>query len=206
MTKRIDPVVAASVAEAVRSVEGCSCAEMVVEVRDRSGSYAHADSRFGALFALVTLVVLLFARWEFAPGWVVVDTAVAYGVGLLISRGSHFIRRLMTTGDDRERKVHTAAAATFIDRGIAKTQRSTGMLVYLSMLERRIELIADRGILDAVPSLEWNQLAESIRGRRSTQSTLVDVLHALQPLLLRYAPNAPGDRDELPNELIFVAE
>lgn len=192
--------------EAVRSVEACSCAEMVVEVRDRSGSYAHADSRFGALFAFVTLVTALFAPSVFAPVWVAVDTVIAYGVGLLISRGSHVIRRSMTTRSDRERKVHTAAAATFIDRGIAKTQRSTGMLVYLSLLERRIELIADRGILDAVPSLEWNQLAESIRGRRATQSTLVDVLHALQPLLLRYAPNQPGDHDELSNELIFVTE
>ncbi|HEX7419781.1 MAG TPA: hypothetical protein VF505_07830 [Thermoanaerobaculia bacterium] len=192
--------------EAVRSVEACSCAEMVVEVRDRSGSYAHADSRFGALFAFVTLVTALFAPSVFAPVWVAVDTVIAYGVGLLISRGSHVIRRSMTTRSDRERKVHTAAAATFIDRGIAKTQRSKGMLVYPSLLERRIELIADRGILDAVPSLEWNQLAESIRGRRATQSTLVDVLHALQPLLLRYAPNQPGDHDELSNELIFVTE
>jgi putative membrane protein len=194
------------VTEAVRSVEACSCAEMVVEVRDRSGSYAHADSRFGALFAFVTLVAALFAPSVFAPVWVAVDTVIAYGVGLLISRSSHFIRRSMTTRSDRERKVHTAAAATFIDRGIAKTQRSTGMLVYLSLLERRIELIADRGILDAVPSLEWNQLVESIRDRRATQNTLVDVLHALQPMLLRYAPNQPGDRDELPNELIFVTE
>jgi putative membrane protein len=194
------------VTEAVRSVEACSCAELVVEVRDRSGSYAHADSRFGALLAFVTLIVVLFAPWVFAPAWVVVDTAIAYGLGLLIARGSHTIRRLMTTRSDRERKVHTAAAATFIDRGVAKTQRSTGMLVYLSVLERRIELIADRGILDAVPSLEWNQIAEAIRGRRATQSTLVEVLRALQPLLLHYAPNRPGDRDELPNELIFVTE
>jgi putative membrane protein len=206
VTKKIDSAVAVSVTEAVRSVEDCSCAEMVVEVRDRSGSYAHADSRFGALFAFVTLVAVLFARWVFAPEWVAVDAAIAYGLGLLISRSSHFIRRSMTTRRDRERKVHTAAAATFVDRGIAKTRRSTGMLVYLSLLERRIELIADRGILDAVPSLEWNQLVEAIRGRRATQSTLVDVLHALQPLLLRYAPNQSGDRDELPNDVIFVTE
>ena len=206
MTRKIDPAVAASVTEGVRAVEACSCAELVVEIRDRSGSYAHADSRFGALFAFVMLIVLLFAPWVFAPVWVAVDAAIGYGIGLLISRGSHTIRRLMTTRSDRERKVHTTAAATFIDRGVAKTERSTGMLVYLSILERRIELIADRGILDAVPVLEWNQLAEATRGRRATQNTLAEVLQALQPLLLHYAPNRPGDRDELPDELIFVPE
>ena len=206
MARKIDPVVAASVAVAVRSVEACSCAELVVEVRDRSGSYAHADSRFGAVMAMVTLVFVLFSRWVFAPAWVAVDTGIAYGLGLLISRSSHTIRRLMTTRSDRERKVHTTAAATFIDRGVAKTERSTGMLVYLSILERRIELIADRGILDAVPVLEWNQVAEATRGRRATQNTLAEVLKALQPLLLHYAPNRPGDRDELPDDLHFVDE
>jgi len=89
---------------------------------------------------------------------------------------------------------------------VAKTERSTGMLVYLSILERRIELIADRGILDAVPVLEWNQVAEATRGRRATQNTLAEVLKALQPLLLHYAPNRPGDRDELPDDLHFVDE
>lgn len=202
----MDPVVAASVADAVRSVEACSCAELVVEVRDRSGSYAHADGRFAALLAFVTLVVLLFARWVFSPAWVAVDTVIAYALGHMISRGSHAIRRLMTTRSDRERKVHTTAAATFIDRGVAKTTASTGMLVYLSLLERRIELIADRGILDAVPVLEWNQLAASIRGRRATQTTLAEILNALQPMLGKYAPNRSGDRDELPNELVFVTE
>ena len=204
--RKIDPAVAASVTEAVKAVEVCSCAEMVVEVRDRSGSYAHADARFAAVVAFITLIVLLFAHWVFAPAWVAADTAIAWFLGLMISRSSHAIRRLMTTRSDRERKVHTAAAATFIDRGVAKTRASTGMLVYLSALERRIELIADRGILDAVPSLEWNQLVETIRGRLATQKMLVDVLQTLQPLLLRYAPNRPDDRDELPNEVIFVVE
>lgn len=206
MPKRVDPAVAKAVAEAVRSVEACSCAEMVVEVRDRSGSYAHADARFAAIFALAILVFVLFSRWVFAPGWVAVDVAIAYGVGLLIPRSSHAVRRLMTTARDRERKVHTSAAATFIDRGVAKTRASTGMLVYLSLLERRIELIADRGVLDAVPSLEWNRLVEGTRSRRATQATLVEVLRTLEPLLLRYAPARADDRDELPDEVRFVTE
>ena len=179
---------------------------MVVEVRDRSGSYAHADARFAAILALATLVFMLFSRLVFAPGWVSVDVAIVYGLGYLISRRSHTIRRLMTTAHDRERNVHTNAAATFIDRGVAKTRASTGMLVYLSLLERRIELIADRGVLDAVPSLEWNRLLETLQSRRATQETLVETLRTLEPLLLRYAPVRAGDGDELPNELRFVIE
>ena len=179
---------------------------MVVEVRDRSGSYAHADARFGALVAFAVLVFVLFSPWVFAPVWIPADTLIAYGIGLLTSRSSHAIRRLMTTRRDRERKVHTTAASVFIDRGVAKTERSTGILLYLSLLERRIELIADRGVLDAVPVLEWNQLIASARARLATQQTLLDILRALQPMLQKYAPNRAGDRDELSNEVRFVVE
>jgi putative membrane protein len=206
LPRQIDPDVANAAADAVRSVEACSCAELVVEVRDRSGSYAHADARFGAIIALFTLGFALFSPWVIGRTWVLVDVVIAYGLGLLVARGSHGVRRAMTTVQDRERKVHTMAASTFINRGVAKTERSTGILVYLSELERRIELIADRGVLDAVPSLEWNQLAQMARSRRATQQTLVEVLRALEPLLRQYAPNRAGDRDELPNEVRFVVE
>lgn len=206
MTKSIDPAVAAAATDAVRAVEACSCAELVVEVRDRSGSYAHADARFAALVAFVTLVAVVFSPWSFGAIWLPFDVAIAYGIGLLIAQRSHTMRRLMTTRRDRERKVHTSAAAAFVDRGVAKTRRSTGILVYLSLLERRIELIADRGVLDAVPALEWNQVTQAARSRRANQQTLAEVIRALRPLLEKYAPNLPDDRDELPDAVIFVTE
>jgi putative membrane protein len=206
MRKKIDPAIAASLAEAVRSIEASSSAEVVVEVRTRSGSYSHADGRSGALLGFASLLYVLFSPWTFEPPWVPLVVAIAYAVGWLMSSYSREIRRLLTTHAERERKVHTAAAASFVDHGVANTQRETGLLVYLSLLERRIELIADRGVLDAVPVLEWNQLLEATRKRKATTATLLEVMRTLGPLLARYMPARPGDRDELSNELQFATE
>jgi putative membrane protein len=206
MARHIDPAVVTSVAEAVAAVEVSSCAELVVEVRARSGSYAHADARFAGVVAFATLLFVLLSPWSFAPFWVAPDVLIAYGIGLLIARSSPAIRRWMTTARDRETKVHTYAKAAFVERGVANTQRETGLLLYMSMVERRIEVIADRGVLDAVPALEWNQLLDKLRSRAASPKMLVDVLRVLEPLLIRHLPARAGDRNELSNELRFVTE
>ena len=51
----------------------------------------------------------------------------------------------------------------FYEAGIANTNAEMGVLIYLSLLERRLELIADRGVLKAVPSREWNQRVAELR-------------------------------------------
>jgi len=193
--------------DAVCDIERRTCAEVVVEIRGRSGSYAHAHARFAAIAAFAGLLVLLFSRWSFRPLWVAIDVVVIYFVGLLIARRSDILRRLVTTEKDRDARVRTLAAAVFFDRGIANTESETGVLVVLSLLERRIELLADRGVLAAVPSLEWNRFVDGIRRHRAaTTATLIDVLQGLAPLLEQHLPVREGDRDELSNVPRFINE
>jgi putative membrane protein len=202
--RKLDPAVAASLAERIRAVEAASSAEVVVEIRAHSGSYAHAEARFAALAAFVVLLVVLFSPWDIAPIWVPPIVLGGYIMGVLLARLSNFIRRSMTTRRDRDARVRTTAAATFVERGITNTSRETGLLIFLSVLERRMELIADRGILDAVSVLEWNQLLEKTRQRAADTETLLEVLRELEPLLTRYLPVRAEDRDELSNEVRFV--
>ena len=68
--RKLDPAVAASVTERIRSVESSSSAEVVVEVRARSGSYSHADARLAAMVAFIALLIVLFSPWTFEPIWV----------------------------------------------------------------------------------------------------------------------------------------
>ncbi|HEX8171702.1 MAG TPA: hypothetical protein VF824_14285 [Thermoanaerobaculia bacterium] len=206
MARALDAKTTAELTEAVRQLEVCSCAEVVVEVRGRSGSYAHAHARFAALIAFVVLLALLFSPWPFAPWWVAVDVAIAYGVAAFVARRSDGVRRLVTTRRERGNAVQAMAAAVFHDRGVANTSAETGVLVYLSLLERRIELLADRGVLSVVPVLEWNQLVEAARARHATTAMLLEIVRGLQPLLARHLPIREGDRDELCNVPRFVSE
>lgn len=206
MAKTLDPTVTAALTDAVRELELRSCAEVVVEIRSRSGSYAHADARFASIVAWIALLVLLFSPWPFRAGWVAVDVAVAWVLGLFIARKSDAVRRLVTTQRERVAQARTVAAAVFHDRGVANTSRESGVLVFLSLLERHIEVLADRGVLAAVPSLEWNRIAAAAQERNADPATLAGVVTALTPLLERHLPSHEGDVDELCNLPRFVTE
>ena len=184
---KIDPAITTALTGAVRELEARSRAEVVIEIRARSGSYAHADARFASLFAFLTLLVLLFSPWSFAALWVAVDVAIAWVFALFIARKSNAVRRVMTTKKERIAAARTAAASAFHDRGVANTRAETGLLVYLGVLERRIELLADRGVLAAVPSLEWNRIMAT---GEATVETLLEVVQQLTPLLERHLPAA----------------
>ena len=206
MRALVTPELTAALVDAVREIEKRSCAEVVVEVRSRSGSYAQAVGRFAALAAFLALIVLLFSPWPFGAFWVAIDVAVVYGIGTFIAGRSDIIRRRFTRHAERDAQVRTHAAAVFHERGVANTGSETGMLVYLSILERRVEILADRGVLLAVPALPWNQLIERARGCPGTAEALLEFLKSLGPLLAEYLPAREDDVDELANEPRFLAE
>lgn len=202
----MDAAIIASLTDSVRELEQRSCAEVVIEIRSRSGSYAHADARFASVAAFLALLVLLFSPWQFAPGWVAVDVALAWVAGLFISRKSDSVRRLVSTRRERVAQARAAAAAAFHDRGVANTIRESGVLVFLSILEEHIEILADRGVLKAVPPLQWNDVIIRARTARATPETLLELVRAMTPLLEQCLPTHEGDTDELSNAPLFVDE
>jgi putative membrane protein len=196
---RFDDTERAPFAACVKEIENTSVAELVLVVRARSGSYRHADYLCGAFLAFAGLIFLLFSPVDFHPIWVLIDVVLLFILGAFLSSRSNAIRRLLTRSEFRERNVRTFAAAMFYEAGIANTIAETGILVYLSLLERRLELIADRGVLKAVPSLEWNQQLFEFHeaARRADADELLEALRNLSARLAKFLP-ATGEN---PNEL-----
>src|SRR5215813_5056186 len=187
------------IAKAIREIEKTTNAEMVVVVRGRSGTYRHADYLFGAIVALIGLVFVLFSPIEFHTYWIPFDVILLFVAGAWVSSRGNWIRQLLTSQKFRANAARNGAAAMFYEAGIANTSAENGMLVYLSLLERRLEVIADRGILKAVPPLKWNQCVFELKqmGKQATPQKFIDGLRLTGELLAEHLP-ATGDN---PNEL-----
>ena len=187
------------IAAAIREIEKQTSAEMVVVVRGRSGTYRHADYLFGAVIALIGLLFVLFSPIEFHTYWIPFDVIALFAAGAWVSSRGDWIRRIFTTKKFRANAARTGASAMFYEAGIANTAAENGMLVYLSLLERRLEIIADRGILKAVPPLKWNQCVFELKqiGKMPTLGEFVEGLRATGKLLAEHLP-ATGEN---PNEL-----
>jgi putative membrane protein len=185
---------------AVRELESRSAAELVVEIRARSGSYAHADGRFAALLTFVSLVVLVYMPIVVPPVAILLDVVAVYVLGHGIARRSMAVRRLFSTRRERLAAVRTHAAALFHDRGVANTAAETGVLLYASLLERKIELLADRAMLQAVAASEWNALLDDLhRQPELDEETILSTIRTLAAILERAAPAEGANADELPN-------
>ena len=198
---KFDQAASEALAQAVRDIEKNSDAEIVIVVRGRSGTYRHADYLGGLIVAFVGLIFVLFSPFEFHTYWVPIDVLVLFIAGTFVSSRTDFIRRVLTGKDFRAKAVRTGAAAMFYEAGIANTSAENGLLIYLSLLERRLEVIADRGILKAVPALKWNNSVFELKriGKNPEPENLVKAIVDLGSLLAEHMPATGENPNELPD-------
>ena len=196
---KFDKAAGEALAAAISEIEQRTDAEIVVVVRGRSGTYRHADYLFGALVAFAGLVLILFSPWEFHTYWIPFDVIALFVAGSFIASRGDLLRRILTTRKFQARAARAGAAAMFYEAGIANTSAENGLLIYLSLLERQLEIIADRGILTCVPPLEWNHAVFELKqlSQQGDPEKLLQGLRALGQLLAEHMP-ATGEN---PNEL-----
>jgi putative membrane protein len=101
--------------------------------------------------------------------------------------------------------VRKQAQAQFLAHGIHLTQQRTGVLIYVALAERRVEIVADDGIHAKVDQSAWNELARAVvigaQGRRLTDG-IVEAVQGAGALLARHVPPAPVNVNELPDRVV----
>jgi putative membrane protein len=198
-----DKAAKAEVAAAIRAVESATSAEVVVAVRARSGHYRHTDYLVGFALSFVALLVFLFDSHEFEIDWMPVDTLVAFALGTLLSAGVPPLRRLLTSRKLMRANVLTAARACFVELKISRTSGRTGILVFVSKFERRVEVVADIGVDPVVLGPAFADAVNALdRALKSSSSfpKFLEALRSLGPVLGKALPRLEGDVNELPDE------
>jgi len=198
---KFDDAARETLTNCVRKIETATDAEVVLVVRGGSGVYRHADYLFGVVLAFGVLLFLLFSPFDFHQYWVAIDVALLFVLGTFVTSRSNALRRLLTTEKFRAEAVRNSAAALFYEAGIANTSAEMGLLIYVSILERRLELIADRGVLKGVNALEWNEALFDLHeaGKNPEPHTLLAEVENLGVLLAKHLPATGENPNELPD-------
>jgi uncharacterized membrane protein len=82
------------------------------------------------------------------------------------------------------------------------TEHNNGVLIYLLLADRAIEIVADRGLTRHVPQARWDALVAGMAGAFRAgrfEDGLTQAISAVDGLLLRHFPLAAGQTN--PNEL-----
>jgi uncharacterized membrane protein len=103
------------------------------------------------------------------------------------------------------------AAQVFSDLHIWNTELRNGVLIYVLLADRDVEILADRGASAAIPAADWERAAhvmeEHFRARRFREGAVAGV-QLVAELLARHFPARGGPRgddgNELPNQPILL--
>lgn len=186
------------VTEAVVEVESRTAAELVVVVRRASDDWREVDLAVGALLAFGVLLLLLFHPRPIAIEIMPLDVALAFVGGIVLCAGIAPLKRRLLSRKRVATRVHAAACAAFVDQGISRTRGRTGVLVYVSIFERRIELVADVGVDAKLVEAEVRALSASVAGGPDFDA-FVEALARLGSALAAALPRAEDDVNELPD-------
>ena len=99
------------------------------------------------------------------------------------------------------------ALEVFSMTGVWDTEENSGVLVYVLLADRKVEIVADRGIQGHVSVQEWKEICHimeaAFRDARYEAGAISGV-QAISALLARHFPSRGANRNELPDRPIVL--
>ena len=212
-------LVTAAVAKAERSSDG----EVVTIVAPRSDSYHDVGLHYAVLAMLLvpTAAAVLPQSWlDWALGLVfgwnaslsfrllMLLLVVAMAVVFLIARFAFAwmpLRMALTPASTKTRRVRRRAVELFRAGTEKRTKGRTGILLYLSLLEHRAEIVADEAIHGRVEPDVWGEamaaLIEGVKAGRPGEGMALAV-ERIGAVLAECLPPTHDNPNELPDRLI----
>lgn len=195
---------------AVRDVETRSPGEVVPYAVDRSDAYAESAwtaATLGAVLGALAAAVWNHLGWwiEEPALWIAGPPVAGAALGYLIAALWPAFRVRLAPAHQVAHRVQQRAAAAFVEQEVFATRARTGILIFLSLLERRVVVLADAGINARVSQGEWDAVVAGIvAGMRRGEPgpALATAIRRCGELLATHGFARPSsDRDELSDEL-----
>lgn len=194
----------ASIREAVRAAEAKTGGEIVPIVVRRSTPIA------GVVAPCILFFVALFGFSErhyfeaYEPWSMIASLVAAVAVGFAVSR-IEAIQRFVLPGVDEVKAVNERAELEFFRLGVHKTSRKTGVLIFVSLLERRVVILADEGISNRLRPETWSDIVKKLVEEIRSDNLRTGLIHAIETcggLLAEHFPRESAS-DQLKNDLVI---
>jgi putative membrane protein len=104
-----------------------------------------------------------------------------------------------------ENQVSKSALAAFYSQGLYKTAADNGILLYISVLEKKVWILADSGINSRISQTTWDeivdQLTDGIKQTNQCQA-ICSAIQSIGEILQEHFPYENDDTNELHNLII----
>jgi putative membrane protein len=102
--------------------------------------------------------------------------------------------------------VSEKAIISFYEKGLYRTRDATGILIFISLLERRVWILGDKGINEKISKDFWKALADELTSgiaKSDNGKAVCEVIEKCTVELERYFPIKSDDKNELPDKVIY---
>ncbi len=206
-----------AVAEAEKNTSG----EIALTAAAQSDTYVFVELFVSLCAAFVSFFILvLFSNsiwrilehtvWFPTPSQLtaVIGTGAALVVFILyLIMNIPAIDRLIIPSKLKTRRVYERALRRFVESGVYKTAEHAGILIFISVLERKVFVIADEGINGKVRQSEWNKICALITSglkSKRTAEALISAVKECGRILHEHFPNKGPNLNELPDGLVLL--
>jgi putative membrane protein len=217
----LNPDDGAKVAAAIRAAEATTDGEISAIVSASSDTYNDVVLHWALLVGLLPLAIsaawpkLLLRAISPLTGWeapslrlLLTVLVVASILAFLVARfviGVPSLRIALTPAATKHRRVRRRALLLFRTGTEQRTLSKTGVLLYLSLAERRAEIVADAAVHAEAPQEEWGEamaaLIAAMRDRRPGDG-MAAAIEKIGAVLAKHFPRTGTDPNELPDRLI----
>ena len=170
------------------------------------------SSVFGHVFPLLAVLVLFllveaisvvnrvsWASWN----WLAYLSVPAVALSYYLSKFS-CVQRWLTSSYDMDAQVLRRAELEFLQLQMHLTEERSGILLFLSLKEREMVVLADQGISSSTNKDTWTQVIElALAKGKPNRDSLEEALKSCGRILADKFPIRPGDKNELSNHVVF---
>lgn len=195
--------------DTISRVEESTSGEIVPVIVKRSSTVGHVPLTLTLLITLLLVIAELpFSDWLWVTPWVYlwpVVIVVIYYVSHILGK-IPWIQKILVPERDEVSQVHQRAHLEFYTNRIHRTEAGTGVLIFVSVMEKKAVVLADDGISKKLPKETWDQvfaqLGEHLH-RGQWGEGFVKAIESCGEHLKTHFPISSSGQNELKNHLII---
>lgn len=195
------------VSQAVLEAEKHTTGEIVPMIVAQSDDYSGARWRLAVAGALLAGFVAYFFLGNNDPVWILYAQIPGLYIGYALANFGMILRPFMLN-EKVDEEVRQRALQAFYEHQLHHTKDRTAILIMVSLLEHRVEILADAGINEKVSKETWqsivNDMIASIKTKDLSEGLCVAVREC-GTILAKEFPGQHDNLDELSNKLIVEA-
>jgi len=191
--------------ETVRSVEGCTIGEVAVMVVDSSDEYREASALGSVLLSSGLSLLLSEIFLNASLHYFILLSFLFFPLMWLLFRALPVMKIAFVGRRRLEEAVKERAVRGFYEKGLYRTKAGTGVLFFLSLLEHKVWVLADKGIYEKIDQQTLNTYALTVsKGIKEGHAceALCQAINEAGRILTQHFPLATGDTNELSDQVM----